>query len=106
MEHAGDLAVGKKMGVMQKRPTLPDFLISRNCLLELYISILHHFTKDTEYNTALVSFLTLLTVRTYGARKGYPGFTPKFSALMAISCLCITKYSVGQRTKTIKQKMQ
>lgn len=32
-------------------------------VLILYISILNHFTKDTEYNSVLVSFLTVLSIR-------------------------------------------
>jgi hypothetical protein len=35
-------------------------------ILELYISILDHFTKDTEYDSVLISFLTILSVRADG----------------------------------------
>ncbi|KAK2684852.1 hypothetical protein QWA68_016129 [Fusarium oxysporum] len=61
---------------------------------------------DTEYDSVLVSFLTVISVQTDGTWEGYGGFTPKLSAIMAISRLCIIKYAVDQRAKAIKQKMQ
>ncbi|KAK1621515.1 hypothetical protein BDP81DRAFT_512085 [Colletotrichum phormii] len=36
-------------------------------VLELYISVLDHFTKDSEYDSVLVSFLTVLSIRADGA---------------------------------------
>nr|CEG03630.1 unnamed protein product [Fusarium acuminatum CS5907] len=65
-------------------------------VLELYISILDHFTKDTEYDSVLVSFLTVLSVRVDGTWEGYGGFMLKLSAIIAISRLYIVKYAVDQ----------
>ncbi|KAL6407515.1 hypothetical protein AUP68_08533 [Ilyonectria robusta] len=56
-------------------------------ILELYISILDHFTKTTEYQSVLVSFLML-------------------SAIMAISRLLLVKYVINQRIKSIQQKRE
>ncbi|KAH7247621.1 uncharacterized protein BKA55DRAFT_739568 [Fusarium redolens] len=91
-------------------PEAPEIVrlldLLETAVLELYISVLDHFTKDTEYDSVLVSFLTVLSVRADGTWEGYSGFTPKLSAIMAISRLCIIKYAVDQRAKVIKQKMQ
>jgi RecQ family ATP-dependent DNA helicase len=75
-------------------------------VLELCISILDHLTKDTEYDSILVSFLTVLSIRPDDTWEGYSNFTPKLSAIMAISRLLVVKYAVDQRTKAIKQKLQ
>ena len=108
MEHADDLTEAwKEHGGDPEAPEIARLLdLLETAVLELYISVLDHFTKDTEYDSVLVSFLTVLSVRADGAWEGYGGFTPKLSAIMAISRLCITKYAVDQRTKAIKQKTQ
>ncbi|KAH7459260.1 hypothetical protein FOMA001_g20082 [Fusarium oxysporum f. sp. matthiolae] len=108
MEHADDLTdAWKENGGDPEAPEVVRLLdLLETAVLELYISVLDHFTKDTEYDSVLVSFLTVLSVRADGTWEGYEGFTPKLSAIMAISRLCIIKYAVDQRAKTIKQKMQ
>ncbi|WKT54486.1 Helicase superfamily 1/2, ATP-binding domain [Fusarium oxysporum f. sp. vasinfectum] len=108
MEHADDLTdAWKENGGDPEAPEIVRLLdLLETAVLELYISVLDHFTKDTEYDSVLVSFLTVLSVRADGTWEGYEGFTPKLSAIMAISRLCIIKYAVDQRAKTIKQKMQ
>ncbi|WKT53675.1 hypothetical protein QSH57_004259 [Fusarium oxysporum f. sp. vasinfectum] len=108
MEHADDLTdAWKENGGDPEAPEVVRLLdLLETAVLELYISVLDHFTKDTEYDSVLVSFLTVLSVRADGTWEGYEGFTPKLSAIMAISRLCIMKYAVDQRAKAIKQKMQ
>ncbi|KAF5268072.1 hypothetical protein FOXYS1_1041 [Fusarium oxysporum] len=108
MEHADDLTdAWKENGGDPEAPEIVRLLdLLETAVLELYISILDHFTKDTEYGSVLVSFLTVLSVRADGTWEGYAGFTPKLSAIMAISRLCIIKYAVDQRAKAIKQKIQ
>ncbi|KLP03469.1 Uncharacterized protein Y057_10530 [Fusarium fujikuroi] len=108
MEHADDLTdAWKENGGDPEAPEIVRLLdLRETAVLELYISVLDHFTKDTEYDSVLVSFLTVLSVRADGTWEGYAGFTPKLSAIMAISRLCIIKYAVDQRAKTIKQKIQ
>ncbi|KAM6513757.1 hypothetical protein FALCPG4_014975 [Fusarium falciforme] len=108
MEHADDLTdAWKDHGGDPEAPEVSKLLDSlENDVLELYISVLDHFTKDTEYDSVLVSFLTVLSVRADGTWEGYANFTPKLSAIMAIPRLCIVKYAVDQRAKAIKQKMQ
>jgi hypothetical protein len=108
MEHADDLTEAwKEHGGDPEAPEIARLLdLLETAVLELYISVLDHFTKDTEYDSVLVSLLTVLSVRADGAWEGYGGFTLKLSVIMAISCLCIIKYAVGQRTKALKQKTQ
>jgi hypothetical protein len=96
-EYEGDLEAPEIVGLLDLLET---------AVLELYISVLDYFTKDTEYDTVLVSFLTVPSVRADGTWEGYSGFTLKLSAIMAISRLCIIKCVVDQRAKAIKQKMQ
>jgi hypothetical protein len=108
MEHADDLTEAwKEYSGDPEAPEIARLLdLLETAVLELYISVLDHFTKDTEYDSVLVSFLTVLSVRADGTWEGYGGFTPKLSAIMAISRLCIIKYAVDQRTKATKQKIQ
>jgi hypothetical protein len=84
-EYSGDLEVPEVARLLDLLETT---------VLKLYISILDHFTKDTEYDSVLVSFLTVLSVQADSTWEGYGGFTPKLSAIMAISCLYIIKYAV------------
>lgn len=70
------------------------FSLLENDVLALCISILDHVTKNTEYDNVLVSFLTLLSIRADGTRESYDNFTPKLSAIMAVSRLCIIPYAV------------
>jgi len=57
----------------------------KNTTLTFYISILNHFTKVTKYNSILVSFLTVLSIRNDKTWETYTNFTPKLSAIIAIS---------------------
>lgn len=75
-------------------------------VLTLYISILNHFTKDTEYNSVLVSFLTVLSICADGTWESYNNFTLKLSAIMTISRLSIIQYTIYQRKQSIQQKIQ
>ncbi|KAM6513777.1 hypothetical protein FALCPG4_014992 [Fusarium falciforme] len=108
MEHADDLIdVWKDHGGDPEAPEVSRLLdLLENDVLELYISVLDHFTKDTEYDSVLVSFLTVLSVCADGTWEGYANFTPKLSVIMAVSRLCVVKYAVDQRAKAIMQKMQ
>jgi hypothetical protein len=96
MEHADDLTEAWKEH--SGDPEVPEIArlldLLETAVLELYISVLDYFTKDMEYDSVLVSFLTVLSVRADGAWEGYGGFTLKLSAIMAISRLCIIKYAV------------
>ncbi|KAK1633201.1 hypothetical protein BDP81DRAFT_452314 [Colletotrichum phormii] len=108
MDHADDLAEAWNEGGRDPdAPGIAGLLDGlETAVLELYISVLDHFTKDSEYDSVLVSFLTVLSIRADGAWEGYGGFTPKLSAIMAISRLCIVKHAVDQRAKAVKQKMR
>jgi hypothetical protein len=108
MEHADDLTdAWKDHGGDPEAPEISKLLdLLENDVLELYISVLDHFTKDSEYDSVLVSFLTVLSVRADGSWEGYANFTPKLSAIMAISRLCIVKYAVDQRGLAVKKKVQ
>ena len=72
-------------------PQHPDFQASLEAIgeatLELFIAILDHYTKNSEYDSILISFLTILSLRADGTWESYLGFTPKLSAILAISRL-------------------
>ncbi|KAL6401245.1 hypothetical protein AUP68_08437 [Ilyonectria robusta] len=75
-------------------------------VLELYISILDYFTKTTEYQSVLVSFLIVLSICSDKIWEIYSNFTPKLSAIIAISRLLLVKYVVDQRVKSIQRKRE
>ena len=70
--HADDLTVAwKDHGGDPEVPEISRLLdLLESDVLELYISVLDHFTKDTEYDSVLVSFLTVLSVRADGTWEG------------------------------------
>ena len=77
-----------------------------DAVMEVYLSVVDHFTKDTEYDSILVSFIMVLSVRADKTWETFVGLTPKLSAIMAISRLFIVKYAVDTRSKSIDRKMQ
>lgn len=74
-------------------------------VLELAISTLDHFTKATEYDSVLVSFLMVLSVRADDQWESYGNFTPKLSGIMSVARLLLVKYAVDQRWASIQRKM-
>ncbi|KXH61011.1 hypothetical protein CNYM01_13192 [Colletotrichum nymphaeae SA-01] len=107
MDHANKLAEARNKN--GRNPDAPEIVGLLNALetavLELYISALDHLTKDSKYESILVSFLTVLSVRAVGAWEGYGGLTPKLSAIMAISRLCIVKHAVDDQPAKAAQKI-
>ncbi|KAH7231629.1 uncharacterized protein BKA55DRAFT_712855, partial [Fusarium redolens] len=77
-----------------------------NAALVFYISVLDHFTKATEYDSILVSFLTVLSIRDDKTWENYANFTPKLSAIMAISRVFLVKYTVDKRALYIQQRVE
>ncbi|KAK2926802.1 hypothetical protein FoTM2_013672 [Fusarium oxysporum f. sp. vasinfectum] len=77
-----------------------------NAALAFYISVLDHFTKTTEYDSILVSFLTVLSIRDDKTWENYANFTPKLSAIMAISRVFLVKHTVDKRALYIKQRVE
>ncbi|KAF4442502.1 hypothetical protein F53441_11725 [Fusarium austroafricanum] len=73
--------------------------------LAFYISVLDHFTKVTEYNSILVSFLTVLSIRDNKTWETFANFTPKLSAIMAISRVFLIKYTIDKRALYIQQRV-
>lgn len=90
MVHADDLTVAwKDHGGDPEVPEISRLLdLLESDVLELYISVLDHFTKDTEYDSVLVSFLTVLSVRADDTWEGYANFTPQLSSLQP---LCVSQ---------------
>ncbi|KAF4446763.1 hypothetical protein F53441_9623 [Fusarium austroafricanum] len=62
-EHSGDPEAPEIAGLLDLLET---------AVLELYISVLDHFTKDTEYDSVLVSFLTVLLKYSCRERGPFP----------------------------------
>ncbi|EXK77360.1 hypothetical protein FOQG_17929 [Fusarium oxysporum f. sp. raphani 54005] len=77
-----------------------------NTALTFYISVLNHFTKATKYDSILVSFLTVLSIRDNKTWENYANFTPKLSAIMAISRVFLVKYIVDKRALYIQQRVE
>jgi superfamily II DNA helicase RecQ len=73
---------------------------------EMYMSILDHYTKATEYDSILVSFIMVLSVRPDKTWETFVNLTPKLSAIMAISRLFIVKYAVDKRKSLIEGKIE
>ncbi|KAF5227551.1 hypothetical protein FANTH_14744 [Fusarium anthophilum] len=73
--------------------------------LAFYISVLDHFTKVTEYDSILVSFLTVLSIRDDKTWETFANFTPKLSAIMAISRVFLIKYTVDKRALYVQQRV-
>jgi hypothetical protein len=69
----------------------------KDAALAFYISVLDHFTKVTEYNSILVSFLTVLSIRDNKTWETYANFTPKLSAIIAVSQVFLVKHTVDKR---------
>ncbi|KAM0277281.1 hypothetical protein ACHAQH_005940 [Verticillium albo-atrum] len=74
-------------------------------VLEMIISILDHETKDTEYESILVSFLMVLSIRADHGWESFSNFTPKLSAIVAVSRLLLVKAAVDERAKSIAKRI-
>ena len=62
-----------------------------DAVMEMYLSMLDHYTKATEYDSVLVSFIMVLSVRPDKTWETFVNLTPKLSAIMAISRLFISR---------------
>ena len=64
IEYADNLTKAQKEH--SSNPEVPEITrlldLLETAILKLYISILNYFTKDTEYNSVLVSFLTVFSI--------------------------------------------
>ncbi|TKW60305.1 MAG: DUF3505 domain-containing protein [Blastochloris viridis] len=74
--------------------------------LALFISILDHQTKDSEFNSVMVSFLTVLSISPNGSWLSFETFTPFLSALVSISRLLILREVARKRDKAIQQHIE
>jgi superfamily II DNA helicase RecQ len=71
--------------------------------LELFLLVIGHPTIHTEHESVLVSFLTVLSIRRDKSWESYANFTPKLSAIMAITRLFILKHAFDARQESIIQ---
>jgi superfamily II DNA helicase RecQ len=108
IDYAGDL-----VDIDNKVEPIPSFLqvnelhqSLEDAALAFYISVLDHFTKGTEYDSILVSFLTVLSIRDDKTWETYANFTPKLSAIMAISRVFLVKHTVDKRDLYIKKRIE
>lgn len=93
------------------RSSIPLCVNELHALLEeaalvFYISVLNHCTKITDYNSILVSFLIVLSIYADDTWEIYFGFTSKLSAIMAISRVLLVKYTVDQRLRCIRRRVE
>ncbi|KAM6504808.1 hypothetical protein FSOLCH5_015297 [Fusarium solani] len=75
-------------------------------VLELYISVLDHFTKTTEYQSVLVSFSMVFCIRKDKTWESFNTVTSNISGLMAMSRLFLVKYTVDRRAKYVQRRIQ
>ncbi|KAF4995459.1 hypothetical protein FDECE_12796 [Fusarium decemcellulare] len=111
MDHAADLTDISEGSADVEESASPSrirdlHLLLEETALEFYISVLDHFTKTTEYDSVLVSFLTVLAIRNDDTWETYTNFTPKLSAIMAISRVLLVKYTVDKRARYIQRRIE
>ena len=81
------------------------YALLEEAALAFYISMLNHFTKTTEYDSILVSFLMVLCIRADNTWESYSSFTSKLSGIMAISRVLLVKYTVDKRLGYIRRRV-
>ena len=69
----------------------------------MYISLLDHSIKGSEYGSALVSFLMVLALRPDNTWESYANYTPKLSVLMAISRLFVVLHAFEEAQTEVQQ---
>ncbi|RMI97528.1 hypothetical protein CDV36_016208 [Fusarium kuroshium] len=108
MEHASELVDMPDMPTEGSTSTRTKELYTKleDATLAFYISVLDHFTKGTEYDSILVSFLMVLSIRNDGTWETYGNFTPKLSAIMAISRVLLVKHTVDKRAGYVQQRVE
>ncbi|KAJ3453241.1 hypothetical protein MRS44_018896 [Fusarium solani] len=108
MDHAAELADTPNgpgdVSILSRIKELHTML--EEAALAFYVSVLDHFTKSTEYDSVLVSFLMVLSIRNDNTWESYTNFTPKLSAVMAISRVFLVKYTVETRARYIQRRVE
>ncbi|KAF4442495.1 hypothetical protein F53441_11726, partial [Fusarium austroafricanum] len=107
MDHAAELVdIDNKVEPVPTSSRINELhRLLEEAALAFYISVLDHFTKVTEYDSILVSFLTVLSIRDDKTWETFANFTPKLSAIMAISRVFLIKYTVDKRALYIQQRV-
>ncbi|KAL9567428.1 hypothetical protein ACKAV7_008378 [Fusarium commune] len=77
-----------------------------NAALASYISVLHQFTKAIECDNMLVSILTVLGIRDDKTWESFANFTPKLSAILAISRVFLVKYTADKKALYIQLRVE
>ncbi|KAK2035691.1 hypothetical protein LZ31DRAFT_486258, partial [Colletotrichum somersetense] len=67
----------------------------------MFLSVLDHQTKGTEYDSILVSFFMVLSIRADYGWEDFSSFTPKLSAITTMARLFVVKSAVDQRIKAV-----
>ncbi|KAF4449199.1 hypothetical protein F53441_7481 [Fusarium austroafricanum] len=107
IDHAAELIdINNKVEPMPTSSRINELhRLLEEAALAFYISVLDHFTKVTKYDSILVSFLTILSIRDNKTWETFANFTPKLSAIMAISRVFLIKYTVDKRALYIQQRV-
>ncbi|KAF6793337.1 hypothetical protein CMUS01_16109 [Colletotrichum musicola] len=74
-------------------------------VLDMFLSVLDHETKQSEYENILVSFIAVLSIRADHGWEDHGSFTPKLSAIAAMSRLFVVKRAVDRRNELIEEKV-
>ncbi|KAJ4138000.1 hypothetical protein NW754_001360 [Fusarium falciforme] len=108
MDHAAELADTPNgpgdVSILSRIKELHTML--EEAALAFYVSVLDHFTKSTEYDSVLVSFLMVLSIQNDNTWESYTNFTPKLSAVMAISRVFLIKYTIETRARYIQRRVE
>jgi RecQ family ATP-dependent DNA helicase len=106
MDVADRLTDAEQDGMTERLNTRQLYVGLDDTVMEMYLSILDHFTKATEYDSILVSFIMVLSVRPDKTWETFVNLTPKLSAIMAISRLFIVKYAVDKRKSIVDRQVE
>lgn len=98
-------AVNEANGGLEGRKAKQLMGALEKAVLEMFISVLDHETKDTEYESILVSFITVLSIRADHGWEDYGSFTPKLSAVATMSRLFVVKRAVDRRAELVEEKV-
>ncbi|KAL9561239.1 hypothetical protein ACKAV7_014594 [Fusarium commune] len=108
MDHAAELIdIDNKVEPMPTLSRINELhQLLEDAALAFYISVLDHFTKVTEYDSILISFLTVLSIQDDKTWETYANFTPKLSAIMVISQVFLIKHTVDKRALYVQQRVE
>ncbi|KAH7228392.1 hypothetical protein B0J15DRAFT_375969, partial [Fusarium solani] len=90
----------RKKGDPSDQDVLDAFEQLKHRILRLFIAVLNHTTKNSEFESVIVSFIQGLNITPDGSWHSFETFTPFLAALIGISRLLILK-AAHQKQKQV-----